>query len=102
MNRTDQRTVLEAFSREFRREMHNIQERPDTIWQQMYNMLQWADGPDKDGPVTKVIAPEFDERTAPKARALVPSKQQAPRVRSIDPDPHRPYRRSHEMPDEIR
>ena len=39
MNRTDQRTVLEAFSREFRREMHNIQERPDTIWQQMYNML---------------------------------------------------------------
>src|SRR5664279_1778676 len=48
--------------------MHNLQEMPDIIWQQMYNRLQWADGPDKDGPVAKVIAPEFDKRTAPKAR----------------------------------
>ena len=68
MDRADQRKVLEAFSKDFVREMHNLQERPDIIWQQMYNRLQWTDGPAKDGPVAKVIAPEFDKRTAPKAR----------------------------------
>jgi len=64
----EKRQVLEAFSKDFNREMHNLQEMPDTIWQQMYNRLQWADGPAKDGPVTEVIAPEFYKRTSPKAR----------------------------------
>jgi hypothetical protein len=44
MNRSDQRAVLEAFSKDFTREIHNLKERPDILWQQMYNRLQWADG----------------------------------------------------------
>ena len=40
MDRTDQRAVLKAFSRDFNREIHNLREVPDILWQQMYNRLQ--------------------------------------------------------------
>jgi len=46
MDRTDQRQVLEAFSKDFNREMHNLQERPDTIWQQMYTVCS--------GPIVRI------------------------------------------------
>lgn len=65
MNRSEQRTVLEAFSKTLTREAHNLTQRPDILWQQMYNRLQWADGENKDGQVTKAIELEFQKRTAP-------------------------------------
>ena len=67
MDRHDQRIVLEAFSRDFNRELHNLRERPDILWQQLYNHLQWADGEEGEGPVSTVIAPEFKRRIAPGA-----------------------------------
>src|SRR5664280_2950535 len=33
----------------------------------MYNKLQWVDGPEKDGVVTEVLAPELEERSKPGA-----------------------------------
>jgi len=65
---SDQRTVLAAFSSDLNRELHNLREYPGIFWQQMYNRLQWADGEERDGPVSKVIAPEFEKRTAPGVR----------------------------------
>lgn len=63
LNRSDQRAVLERFSRDFNREMHNLQERPDIIWQQMYNRLQWSDATsNSDGPVAQTIESEYARR----------------------------------------
>jgi hypothetical protein len=53
---------LEAFARALRREAHNLRQRPDLLWQQMYNRLQW-----EDEPLPGVLAPELDRRTAPGA-----------------------------------
>jgi WD40 repeat protein len=68
MNRNDQRKVLEAFSKDFIREMHNLRERPDTLWQQMYNRLQWAGGEEENGPVLEVITTDFMRRIYTGAR----------------------------------
>ena len=40
----EQRTTLEAFDRVMRHETHNLARRPDLLWQQLYNRLQWEDG----------------------------------------------------------
>ncbi|MDT8401322.1 MAG: HEAT repeat domain-containing protein [Bacteroidales bacterium] len=42
MNRIEQKKVLEAFRKVMVQELHNLQERPDLLWQQMYNRLQWT------------------------------------------------------------
>jgi len=68
MKRSEQKTVLSAFKRALSQERHNLLMRPEILWQQIYNRLQWADGEEKDGPVTKVVAPEFEKRTAQGAR----------------------------------
>jgi len=56
------RSALEAFARALRREAHNLQQRPDLLWPQMYNRLQW-----EDEPLPGVLAPELDIRSAPGA-----------------------------------
>jgi WD40 repeat protein len=66
--RSDQRLVLEAFGKVLGREAHNLTPHPDLLWQQMYNRLQWVDGPEKDGVVSRVLAPEFEEHSKPGAR----------------------------------
>jgi hypothetical protein len=38
------RATLEAFERAIDREPHNLQQRPDLLWQQLYNRLQWEHG----------------------------------------------------------
>ncbi len=68
MNRSEQKTVLEAFGKTLGQELHNLKEWPEILWQQMYNRLQWVDGEQSDGPVSKVIAPEFKKRTSPDTR----------------------------------
>jgi len=37
----DRRNVLNAFSKVLQREAHVLQNRPDLLWQQLYNRLQW-------------------------------------------------------------
>jgi WD40 repeat protein len=56
------RSALEAFARALRREEHNLHQRPDLLWQQLYNRLQW-----EDEPLPQVLAPELDRRSAPGA-----------------------------------
>lgn len=65
INRSEQKEILTAFRRALSQERHNLLERPEILWQQMYNRLQWMDGKNKDGPVSQIIAPEFKKRTAP-------------------------------------
>jgi len=40
--------VLQAFSKALQREVHNLTPRPDLLWQQLYNQLQWEEGPTAD------------------------------------------------------
>ncbi len=65
--RSDQRLVLEAFAKILGREAHNLTPGPDLLWQQMYNRLQWVDGPENGGVVSGVLAPELEERSKPGA-----------------------------------
>ncbi len=41
INVEEQSTVLKAFSRALRREVHVLSQHPDLLWQQLYNNLQW-------------------------------------------------------------
>jgi hypothetical protein len=34
---------LDAFERALRREIHNLSRRPELLWQQLHNRLQWED-----------------------------------------------------------
>jgi hypothetical protein len=62
MNRSEQIEVLETFRKTLRQELHNLRERPEILWQQMYNRLQRVD--DESGVVSKVMLPEFKKRTS--------------------------------------
>jgi len=64
MSYSEQKKVLEEFRKVVGQELHNIQERPDILWQQMYNRLQWVDN-EKNGPVSKVINQELERRIQP-------------------------------------
>ena len=65
--RTDQRFVLEAFGKALAREAHNLRERSDLLWQQMFNRLQWVEGPGVEAVVSGILAPELKERGRPGA-----------------------------------
>lgn len=56
------RRVFEAFSHALVRESHNLMQRPDLLWQQLYNRLQW-----EEEPVPAVLRPEYERRTTPGA-----------------------------------
>jgi WD40 repeat protein len=53
----EQGEVLQAFSRTLDREAHTLIKRPDLLWQQLYNRLQWA-----REPVTRTLEPELRRR----------------------------------------
>jgi WD40 repeat protein len=55
--------VLAAFDKALRREAHNLRERPDLLWQQLCNRLQW-----EEAPVPQVLEPAIEERSRPGAR----------------------------------
>ena len=55
---------MEAFAKALVREAHNLRRRPDLLWQQLYNRLQWAEG----GVSDQVLEPELAGRTKPGAR----------------------------------
>jgi len=54
--------ALEVFAQALRREAHVLQERPELLWQQLYNRLQWEE------PAQAVLAPSFEERARADAR----------------------------------
>ena len=58
-----QRPTLEAFELALRRETHNLERRPDLLWQQLHNRLQWG-----GEAVREKLEPERENRSAPGAR----------------------------------
>ena len=55
----DRRSTVEAFARALNREAHNLSQRPDLLWQQLYNRLQW-----EDEPIPSLLALEVPGRSA--------------------------------------
>ena len=53
-----QKTILESFSNALRREGHVLTQRPDLLWQQLYNYLQWED----EG-IQKILSSELNKRS---------------------------------------
>jgi len=78
----EKREVFDAFSRALVRESHNLMQRPDLLWQQLYNRLQW-----EKEPVTAVLQPEYERRTAPGAalwlRARTPFRESEALIRVL-------------------
>jgi hypothetical protein len=58
LNTAQRRAVLEAYDGTLGREIHNLARRPETLWQQLYNRLQW----EKD-PVPGLLEPELHRRS---------------------------------------
>jgi len=65
MNRTEQKTVLEAFRKVMGQELHNLREQPDILWQQMYNRLHWINREDGNGLISGIIKPVLENRSIP-------------------------------------
>ncbi|MDT8401320.1 MAG: WD40 repeat domain-containing protein [Bacteroidales bacterium] len=65
MNRTEQKTVLEAFRKVLGQELHNLRERPEILWQQMYNRLQWVDREGGNGLISGIIKSVVEYRSKP-------------------------------------
>jgi WD40 repeat protein len=59
----EHRSILQAFARALKREAHVLTNRPDHLWPQLYNRLQW-DGDE----VKQAIGLELIWRSAPGAR----------------------------------
>jgi hypothetical protein len=55
----ERRAMLQAFARALQHESHVFFQRPDLIWQQLYNRLQW-----QGEPLAQMLAPELARRSA--------------------------------------
>ena len=74
MKRTEQKKVLEAFRKVMGRELHNLRERPDLLWQQMYNRLQWT-GENLDGYLEHERVNRCRPGSSPWLRTITPFKE---------------------------
>jgi len=54
--------ALTAFARALRREEHELEKRPDLLWQQLFNRLQW-----EEEPVPGLLELQLRRRSAPGA-----------------------------------
>jgi hypothetical protein len=79
---TEQCAVLRAFSKALDREAHVLAKRPDLLWQQLYNRLQW-----EDEPVEALVASEREQRCNPGSklwiRARTPFRESETLVRTL-------------------
>jgi hypothetical protein len=62
----DRLTALTTVAGALRRESHVLRERPEILWQQLYNRLQWA-----DAPLAARLAAERERRSRPGARPWI-------------------------------
>jgi WD40 repeat protein len=60
--RADERVVLETFAKVLNRESHNLRNRADILWQQMYNRLQWLSASAAGDPLHAIVNPELEKR----------------------------------------
>ena len=74
--------VLAAFARVLGQEAHILRERPEILWQQLYNRLQW-----EEAPVPDALAPAFAERSHtdadPWLRTRTPFRESSALVRTL-------------------
>jgi WD40 repeat protein len=66
---SEQGTVLKAFLRALSRESHVLTHQPELLWQQLYNRLQWL-----EGPVAELAAAEWESRSSQGVRPWVCTK----------------------------
>lgn len=73
---------MSAFADALRRESHTFSERPDLLWQQLYNRLQWT-----GEEVTDLLAPELERRLLPDTatwlRLRTPPPESASLIRTL-------------------
>jgi len=60
--------VIEAFAGALRQESHNLIERPEILWQQLYNRLQWLVGPKGGELLADTLARELKKRSSKEAK----------------------------------
>ena len=78
----DQRKVLDAFSKAFQRETHVLQDKPDLLWQQLYNRLQW-EGEEVEQVLEPVLTPRIAPGTTPWMRLVTPQRESSSLVRTL-------------------
>ena len=61
--------VLEAFARALRRESHGLIHRPDLLWQQLFNRLQW-----EEKEIGRLLTTDLDVRQLPDASPWLRSR----------------------------
>jgi WD40 repeat protein len=74
--------LVNTFATALRREAHLLSARPDLLWQQLHNRLQW-----EDEPVATVLAPERERRgrlgSAPWLRLKTPLRESESLLRTL-------------------
>src|SRR5712692_4339553 len=74
--------TVEAFARALKREAPVFLQRPELLWQQLYNRLQW-----EDEPVPQLLAPELAHRSSPGAtpwlRTRTPFRESRALIRTL-------------------
>jgi WD40 repeat protein len=77
------REAVAIFARSINREAHVLRDRPDLVWQQLYNRLQW-----EPEPVSRTLAGELARRSAPGAtpwmKLLTPLRESQSLVRTLE------------------
>jgi WD40 repeat protein len=78
----EQQSILNAFSRALLRETHVLKDRPDLLWQQLYNRLQW-----ENETVVGLVTAEREQRSVPGEkpwiRTRVPFQESKALVRTL-------------------
>jgi len=76
-------TILSTFSQALTREAHVLNERPDLLWQQLFNRLQW-----EEKPIPAILAPEIRLRSAtgatPWLRLKSPYRESEMLIRTLE------------------
>jgi WD40 repeat protein len=82
LGNTERRIVLGAFARALSQESHVLSRRPELVWQQCFNRLQW-----NSAPVLQVLAAELSRRTAardaPWLRLAAPTGESTALIRTL-------------------
>jgi WD40 repeat protein len=66
----ERRATLEAFARTLRREAYVLSERPDLLWQQLYNRLQW-----EADPMASLLGQQLAVRSGAAAKPWIRTKR---------------------------
>jgi WD40 repeat protein len=74
-----QRSILGAYYAALTKESHNLRTHPELLWQQLYNRLQWD-----DGPVKNMLEPALAAHTAPGAKPWIKTRLPYPESERVE------------------